>query len=85
MMYKVKSSLVPHVFKNLFTEIPSHHNVHTRQMINFYIDRYSSKLMKFSIVCHGPSIWNTLPLSIKRATSIYLFKKSLKTHILEQN
>ena len=30
------------------------------------------------------TLWNALPLHIKKSTSIALFKKSLKTHLFEQ-
>ena len=37
LMFKVKSYLVPSVYRNLFTEVSTIHNYNTRQLHNFYV------------------------------------------------
>ena len=46
-----------------------------------------TKLKRFgdrSFMKAGPEVWNSLPLSVRHATSIGLFKKHLKTHLFRK-
>ena len=37
-----------------------------------------------SFSAYGPSLWNTLPLSIRQKPSLSSFKSALKTHLFQQ-
>jgi hypothetical protein len=32
----------------------------------------------------APSLWNSLPVAIKKSPSVHAFKKSLKPHLFQQ-
>jgi len=40
---------------------------------------------RFSIKYKGPMIWNTLPDVLKNIRSLQMFRKKLKTFVLNQN
>ena len=71
LMYKVKHYLVPNIIRNLFIEISTVHNYHTRQVQDFYVSHFRTNIGKFSIVAHGPLIWNKVPVYIQSLASIY--------------
>ena len=83
-MYKVKYQLAPSVIRNLFINVGDIHSHNTRQFHGFYIQKYRTNLKKFSMACHGPSIWQNIPIYIQKATSIHKFKKYLKQYILDE-
>ena len=82
LMYKVKSYIVPSVYRKLFTETSTIHNYNTRQIHTFYVQQYRTNLGKFSILAHGPNIWKTLPYSVLHSTSTHMFKKRLKSYTI---
>ena len=71
LMYKVKHYLVPNIIRNLFIEISTVHNYHTRQVQDFYVSHFRTNVGKYSIVAHGPLIWNKVPVYIQSLASIY--------------
>ena len=83
LMFKVKAYLVPPIIRNLFTEVSYIDDHNTRQSQDFYTHKFRTNLGKFSIISHGPTIWNSLPTYIQKATTIHMFKKRLKLHILD--
>ena len=82
-MFKVKSSITPRVFDQVFSLID--HFYSTRFSDNsFKICEFNLKLTRFAIGFRGPTIWNEfLKQSKKCYTSIDVFKDKIKGKILE--
>ena len=78
-------SLLPKVFSNYITENKDVHYYDTR---NTYDLRMTCARGNFGARCttfRGVQFWNLLPLHIKQTSSLYLFKKEIKTLILYSN
>ena len=67
-----------------FHIISTSHNTR-RNNVNLFSPQFRTVLFRNSILCHGPLVWNSLPLEIKKTVnsgSYSHFKKSLKAHLL---
>ena len=57
----------------------------TRQSNHLAMKRTNTDLGKRAISVRGPKEWNDIPVNIRNSTSIKVFKKSLKKHILSSS
>ena len=82
-MYKYQNQMLPKAFDNYFNR-PKHQHVtrYTTQK-NFEIIRPNSEKEKCLLKYIGPKVWSTIPLSIKEATSLKIFKNLLRPHLIE--
>ena len=78
-IYKGLNNLLPQYFCEMFV-----HNYNARNSINLKSIYRKKKVCSMSIRSSGPKIWNGLPLNVKCARSIYIFKKYLKKHLKDQ-
>ena len=62
-MYKAMNNLLPAAFTNCFMLNSNVHPHKTRSSSTIYLVGFSLNVRKASIRCHGPSVWNTLPLA----------------------
>ena len=60
------------------------HSVNTRQTEQLHVPRCNTYLGNRSFPVAAPTLWNSLPNDIKYATSLTLFKKRLKNHLLSK-
>ena len=79
-----KYSVALFVFKNfqLFDQNLSFHDHFTRQREDLRSTFYRTRKSQTSIKYTGPSIWNSIPPSIKHVTSELSFKRQLKRHFI---
>jgi hypothetical protein len=49
----------------------------TRSMGNLNIPAFRTNIRKFSIMCYGPRLWNSLPESVVNVNSVHCLKKKL--------
>ena len=54
----------------------------TRQYSELLVNRTSTDIGKNKLSITGPTVWNSLPQSIRDCNSIPSFKKALKRHII---
>ena len=54
----------------------------TRQRNNLFVPPTRTMAGEREMGVRGPKLWNSLPDSVKSSTSIYSFKRSLKTYLL---
>ena len=52
-------------------------NHNTRQINNFQMTHARTNICKKGFWYFGPFLWNKLPLHLKNAINLYLFKKNL--------
>ena len=77
--------LLVHMYKAIKAgKFPIEHSINTR-FSNLAAPKYHrlSKTQK-AVSYVGPTMWNTLSPEIKNSSSISVFKKKLKSHILNQ-
>ena len=61
------------------------HNRNTKQSNDFHVRFAWLDVRKFSIRIHGATIWNDIPLCIKNASSLNVFKQMLRKHLIDMN
>ena len=80
-MFKVYSNTTCDVFTNMFTRVCN--NINTcSNAFNFFIPRCYMDVRKWFIMFQGPSIWNNLPVNIKKSKNLHIFKVCLKKFLL---
>ena len=80
-MYKVMNNMLPDWLYR-FPLVGDLQARPTRQSNQLAIKRTNTDLGKRAISVRGPKEWNDIPVDIRNSTSIQLFKKNLKKHIL---
>ena len=78
--------MAPGYLSNGFTFVKDVHSYNTRGSVSDYhlSDKVTSSLKRESFGFTARKEWNSLPLSIKQAGSLAIFKSSLKAHFTEQ-
>ncbi|XP_066959043.1 uncharacterized protein [Macrobrachium rosenbergii] len=81
-VYKICNHLVPDwLFK--FPTVGDVQGRPTRQSSDLFVRRTTTDMGAKSISIKGPRVWNNIPTNIKNAPSSKLFKKILKSYLLE--
>jgi hypothetical protein len=81
-VYQFMKHALPENFWNYFTETKFIHQHFTRQSTGLNILFARTQLRKKGIKFSGPTLWNHLPSHIKDSSSLVVFKKRLKIHLL---
>jgi hypothetical protein len=61
---------------------PSRQSLRSANSTDYLIPRTSAKFGKRASSVSGPAIWNSLPESLRSASSINIFKSRMKTHFI---
>jgi len=81
-MYKANHLLLPNHFCNLFVRNSAVHRHNTRQSDKFHMVAAKSAKKLNTIKHFGPRHWNNLPHDIKLASTLSLFTKKIKSHLI---
>ena len=84
-MYSYTKGSLPSAFSNYFSMNNSIHEHYTRSSEKLHMKFTRTNYGRFSIKYKGPMIWNTLPDVLKNIKSLQMFRKELKTFVLNQN
>ena len=82
-MYKSSKKLLPSIFDDYFTNISTIHNYDTRVSAGLYVPFAHYNIRQRSLRVRGPSLWNELPILLRNANSINIFKSKLKKYLIE--
>ena len=82
-VYKSMNNALPLSFNNYFVTNEYMHGHVTRRHGDIHIIRCNTKLRAFSVKIYGAKIWNSIPMSIRSAPSINIFKRKLKLYLFE--
>ena len=74
--------LIPEVFHNYYISMQSVHCYSNRRNTDLYMMRVKSSLGQRCSVFKGSKLWNLLPADLKTYSSVFVFKKNLKNHLL---
>ena len=80
-MYKLTSNILPINFENMFKYNRNIHTYPTRISNDFHLTNPRLILALKSTRHHGPDVWNSLPDSIRKYSSIKSFKENLKKYL----
>ena len=81
-LYKYVNRQLPGNFDNYFINNHEFHNYDTRSREDMHIPNSRLDIRKQTIRNAGPALWNSIPIHIKDASTIELFKRGLKPHLL---
>ena len=84
-MYNYCNDNLPDIFNGFFQRNSERHNRNTRQSNDFHVRFARLDVRKLSLWIHGATIWNDIPLYIKNASSLNVFKQMLRKHLIEMN
>ena len=73
-----------HVYCNFNSYIPIVHNHGTRNRDNLVPPYCRLTLTQHSLSYNAPSFWNTIPLEIREAGTLAMFKKHLKDYLISK-
>ena len=84
-MYNYCNDNVPDIFDGFFQRNSELHSRNTRQSNDFHVRFARLYVRKFSLRIHGVTIWNDIPLYIKHACSLNVFKQMPRKHLINMN
>lgn len=81
-VFQHRMNLLPSSFHNLFLSNNQVHSYPTRTSSDLHTVYFRTTQGQFTVRYQGPLLWNKLPNHLKNCTSLSLFKKGLKKHLL---
>ena len=84
-MYKYCNNGLPDIFNDFFQRNSEIHNINTRQSNDLHVPFARLDVRKFSLKIHGATIWNDIPMCIKLASSVNVFKQMLRKYLNDMN
>ena len=85
-MYLYHNDALPISFTQIFQTGNQIHQYSTRYSDYYWPHTCRTTIKKFSILFQGPRIWNSLPMDIKNAPTLSIFKRTIKPFLrLRQN
>ena len=82
-VYGVIHNTLRAIFHNYFVTNRFIHDRFTRHNEGIHILRCNTNVRAFCIKIYGVKIWNSVPLNIKSAPSINLFKQEFRSHLID--
>ena len=80
--FKSRTGLAPSYLTNLLISENPTTNLRSNQQNKYIIPRTNSKTIGNRSFFHAaPFLWNSLPADLRKSTSLFSFKKGLKTHL----
>ena len=81
-MYKFKNDLLPENFQDFFKYVSTIHTHDTRTASNMclYPIRAKTNFLKNTLKYKGVEVWNSIPIAIKKLTSVKSFSNQLKSY-----
>ena len=82
-MYHCVNKETPELFFNFFCTNSDFHDHDTRHAADLYVPYGRLDIRKFNIIIHGANVWNSIPVQIKNAQSVHVFKQQFRNHLIE--
>ena len=83
-MFKFLNGLLPPSLKDAFCLVKNTHKNSTRGSVTnkLSLPKVRTDFFKRTFLFNGPSVWNSLPETLRDSTCLPAFKKPLKTYLL---
>ena len=78
--YRIQFKITTHTYKTLATCQPSY----LYDLLQVHQPYMSTDFGRHTFSYSLPATWNSIPISIKNCSSIYSFKRHLKSHLIAQ-
>ena len=82
-IYRCMHESLPDLFDNFFMTNRDFHGRELRDADDLYTPYARLDIRRFTIRIHGAKLWNNLPAQIRNSDSIHIFKRRLRSHIIE--
>jgi hypothetical protein len=82
--YRFDHNLLPIVYRCFFQQGSDVHPYYTRNSRSYRSVQAHSNSRRFSVRFMGPAVWNSLPLNIKQAPNLHIFKKNLRSYLINE-
>jgi hypothetical protein len=79
--FKTLSTEQPSYLHNLLNKVTQSRSLRSNKGLKLSIPRVKTKMGSRSFGSCAPALWNSLPLSLRSATSVVTFRKLLKAHL----
>ena len=83
-MYNYMDGNVPNAFQNFFHVNRNIHDYELRNADDIQVPYGRLDIRRFSIIIAGANLWNSLPVYVKNANTVHLFKRYLKNYLLDK-
>ena len=83
-MYRYDHDLLPLVYKGFFCHTSSIHSYKTRGSNSYRRDYAHTNTRLFSIKFTGTLVWNNIPLAIRSSPNLLIFKKKLRSLLVNE-
>ena len=84
MMFQFQNKMLPKAFENYFRKPTHQHATRFASSLNFELVRAKSLREGLMLRTIGPKTWMGVPLEIKKSTSLRVFTKDYRSHLIEQ-
>ena len=81
-VYKQQNNMLPNIFTNYFEHCHNIHDHNTRQVDSLSLNLFRTDSGQNTIMYKGAKYWNELPLVIRNANTLYIFKRLCKSNFL---
>ena len=81
-MFMCSKGLLPRSMSCKFTFNYEIHSYETRNAGNFHFPKIRTNVSKNTVYFKGPVLWKNIPINIKNSTSLNIFKRMYKSHLL---
>ena len=82
-MYNYMDGNVPNAFQNFFHVDRNIHDYEFRNADDIQVPYGRLDIRRFSIIIAGANLWNSLPVYVKNANTVHLFKRYLNNYLLD--
>ena len=83
-MFNLVNDKLPHAIANYCSFVSHQYNTRHNQKHSLYLPKVKTNYGKFSLSFVGATFWNKLPTTIRDSRSLYSFRKSLRTYLMNQ-
>ena len=83
-MYNYMDGNVPNAFQNFFHVNRNIHDYELRNADDIQVPYGRLDIRRFSIKIAGANLWDSLPVYVKNANTVHLFKRYLKNYLLDK-
>ena len=84
-MYRIMNNMLSHNDHFVFQTNTRIHNYNTRHKMDIHQNYCRTRTRQNTLYFQGPKLWNSIPTELKQLSTIQIFKRTFKLHLLNSN
>ena len=84
LVYKSLNNMAPYYLKTMFNYYRPSRNLRSSARLLLVVKRHRTRYGSRAISNYGPTLWNSIPIEIRKAETLGQFKALLKTHFFRR-